>query len=247
MSTPPRLLQATVDGLPNHRRRFSEKQRQRQEHILTAALAVFARHGLAGLTMGAFGLALGMAPAAIRRLFIDLDTILAELLIRHLFAILKALGEVPAESPNRNAALRTAYLAATRTQDGRLAEPHILLLRERHSLPPDLAVDIEQTRDSIGEILAGADGAAALALLDTPGLAPSRIEALLAALDPKPEPAPQPAPPDANPHPVIPGPPGASRQALLASASLPPPPQARIGFPIGWNTPKTPEPRAASP
>jgi AcrR family transcriptional regulator len=231
MPTPARILQATVDGLPNHRRRFSEKQRERQEYILTAALAVFARHGRAGLSMGAFGLALGMSPAAIRRLFVDLDTILAELLVRHLFAILRALTDIPADTPNRNTALRAAYLAATRTAEGRLTEPHILLLRERHSLPPDLATDIEATRDSIGEILAGADGAAALALLDTPGLAPSRIETMLAALDPKPEPIPKAAVTETNGWPSFPAPRSASRQDLLASASIA----------------RTPEPRGASP
>jgi AcrR family transcriptional regulator len=248
MTTPTRILQATVDGLPGHRCRFTEKQRDRQEKILTAGLALMARHGRAGLTMAKFGLAVGMAPAAIRRLFVDIDSILSELLVRHLLAIFQALGEIPADAPGRKPALRAAYLAATRTADGRLTEPHILLLRERHSLPPDLAGEIERTRDSLGEVLAGPDGPAALALLDTPGLAPSRIEAMLAALDPPDATQTrQSAPAETKPHPVILTPASVTRQDLLSSASIAPPPQANGTLQTGLITPKTPEPRAASP
>jgi AcrR family transcriptional regulator len=248
MTTPTRILQATVDGLPGHRRRFTDRQRDRQENILTAGLALMARHGRAGLTMAKFGLAVGMAPAAIRRLFVDIDSILSELLVRHLLAIFQALGEVPADAPGRKPALRAAYLAATRTADGRLTEPHILLLRERHSLPPDLAGEIERTRDSLGEVLAGPDGPAALALLDTPGLSPLRIEEMLGTLDrPKPMPTRQPPQAEAKPQPFIPGPISLSRQDLLTSASIVLPPQANGTLQTGLIKPKTPEPRAASP
>jgi AcrR family transcriptional regulator len=246
MTTPTRILQATVDGLPGHRRRFTEKQRDRQEKILSAGLILMARHGRSGLTMGAFGIAIGLAPAAIRRIFVDIDSILSELLVRHLLAIFRAMGEIPADAPNRKSALRAADLAATRTADGRLAAPHILLLRERHSLPPDLATEIEQTRDSIGEVLAGALGPAALALLDTPGLPPSRLEAMLAALDPEPTQTLKPEPPERKPQPIIASPLRLSRKDLLASASIAPPPPIN-GRQTSLIKPETLEPRAASP
>jgi AcrR family transcriptional regulator len=201
MPTPTRLLRAIVDNLPGRSRTLSEKQQARREEILAAALGIMVKHGRSGLTMAGFATALRSSPATIRRIFFDLDSILAELLNRHLLAIFAAIGQVPEDAPARKTALRAAYLKTTRTGQGALADAHRLLLRERHTLPPDLAAPLEQAIKSLGEILAGANADAALALLDTPSLQAPQIEAMLAGLNPKavepqapirPKPAPQP-------------------------------------------------------
>jgi AcrR family transcriptional regulator len=250
MPTPVRLLQATADAaLPGRTRYFSAKQRAAQDQILAAALAIMAQHGRAGLTMGRFAVALGMAAGTIRRHFVDLDCILAELLSRHLLAILQAFRQVPEDAPNRKTALRAAYIATTRNGYGGLTDPHALLLRERHTLPPDLATSIEQTRASIGKILAGPHADAALALLDTPSLTAAQIETMLAQPDaPKPAPQSRPGPkPERRDLPAIPGLMSANRQDLLTSASITRPQPARPRIPATWIKPKGPEPRSASP
>jgi AcrR family transcriptional regulator len=246
MQTPTRRLRATADGLPGREPLFSDKQLARQEDILTAALAIMARHGCAGLTMGRFATALRMSSASIRHYFVDLDSILAELLARHLVAILGAFGAVPESAPNRKAALRAAYLSVTRTAAGGFTDAHRLLLRDRQTLPPDMQAEIDQAREGIGEILAGRHGAAALALLDTPGLTASHIETMLAALDPKPAQA-RAAAPERSAKPAILAPVSASRRDLLATVSIPRPPHLKPDIPPRWSAPAVPEPRSASP
>lgn len=241
MQTQTRCLRTTADSLPGREPLFSDKQLARQEDILAAALAIMARHGCAGLTMGRFATALRISSASIRRYFVDLDSILAELLARHLVAILGAFDAVPESAPKRKAALRAAYLSVTRTAAGGFTDGHTLLLRDRQTLPPDMEAEINQARDGIGEILAGRHGAAALALLDTPGLTASQIETMLAALDPKPAQA----QPERSARPVL-APVSASRRDLLATASIPRPPHLKPDIPPRWPGPAIPEPRSAS-
>jgi AcrR family transcriptional regulator len=242
MQTPDRLLRDTADGLPGRETLLTDKQLARREEILSAALALIARHGRVGLTMGRFATALRIGAATIRRYFVDLDSILAELLARHLVAIMEAFADFPDAAPHLKTALRAAYLQATRGADGGFTDAHTLLLRERHTLPPDLSADIEEARDRIGQILAGQHAATALALLDTPGVAAAQIEAMLAALDP-PKPQPRPARvSECRDTPSIPGPIKPSRSDLLATASMPWPHHA-----TRWTGPPRPEPRAASP
>jgi AcrR family transcriptional regulator len=228
--------------MPGRETLLTDRQLARREEILAAALVLMARHGRVGLSMGRFATALRMGAGTIRRYFVDLDSILAELLARHLVAIMEAFGSVPEASANRGVALRAAYLKATRGADGGFTDAHTLLLRECHTLPPDLAADIEEVRDRIGQILAGPDAATALALLDTPGVLLAQIEAMLAALEP-PKPQPRPArAPERQDTPAIPGPIKPNRSDLLATASMPWPQHA-----TRWTGPPRPEPRAASP
>jgi AcrR family transcriptional regulator len=141
-----------------------------------------AHFGRAGLTMNSFAIAIRMSPATIRRHFPDIDSILAEILLNHLQTISKAIGDVPLTTPNRKAAQRAAYIAATRTAYSAPTETHLLLIRERFALPQDLADIVETTRDVIGTLLGADQSAAILAILDTPTLQPPQIEAMLAGL-----------------------------------------------------------------
>jgi len=147
-----------------------------------------ATFGRAGITVAGLAIALRMAPATIRRHFVDPDCILAEILRRHLHAIAETLGNVGWHTPNRPAARRAAYAAHTRT-DGVTTQRHQLLLRHRHTLPPDLAEPLEHLREQIGQMLDPANPAVALVLLDTPEVQPAQVEAMLGAVViPKPGP-----------------------------------------------------------
>ncbi len=203
MQTEPRILRTHVD---NRTRRppLTDKQREREERIITATRTLMASFAGDTLTIGKLALALRMSPATIRRHFIDIDSILAEILLRHLIEISRAIGKIPREHPAWHAAARAAYIEATRTGWGALSDAHLLLIRARHTLPDDLAKPIEDMRQLIGEALAGEHAETALTLLDAPHLQPPQIEAMLAASQAKPAPKPAaprqaapPAPPQA--------------------------------------------------
>ena len=186
MTLQSRNLRACVDNIPQLRPRLSARELDREDKILDAAQAIMARHGRAGLTMASFATAIRMSSATIRRHFADIDSILQELLIRHLRAIDRALGQVPRNHPDYDAALRAAYIAYTRINPTTHTECHALLLRERHALPPDLAERVESARANLAQTLAFKHADAALALLDTPGLQAEQVETMLAALSPPP-------------------------------------------------------------
>jgi AcrR family transcriptional regulator len=189
MPTPIRILRAHFDDIPNARPRLSTRELEREDRILEAARVLMARFGRGNLTFNGLAIAMRLAPATIRRHFPDLDTILTELLVRHLRAISRALGEIPFDHPNRLPALRAAYVAFTRNGFSGTTEIHTLLIRERHFLPPDLAARIEHLRDLIGQNLATDHVDTTLILLDNPFLEPAQIEAMLATLA-NPAPAP---------------------------------------------------------
>jgi len=185
MHIQPRLLRAHVDNRSHNRPMLNEKQQAREQSILAAAQTLMATYCRGVLTIGKLALALRMSPSTIRRHFTDIDEILAEILLRHLTEIARAIGKIPLGDPNCRAASRAAYIEVTRTGWGGLTEAHLLLIRERHSLPEDLAKPVEDMRHLIGEMLAGEEGAIALTLLDTPELQAAQIEAMLATTGPR--------------------------------------------------------------
>ena len=170
-----------MDDLPGARPRFSSRELDREARIIAAATSTLARFGRANVTFNTFALGLRLSPATIRCHFPDLDTLLAEILYRHLAAIAAAMGEAPA-GDDLQAARRAAYVSATRSGFNAPLDAHLLLVRERYSLPADLAEPVEHLREQIGFMLAGAHGDTALSLLDTPDLLLPQIETMLAAL-----------------------------------------------------------------
>jgi len=71
----------------------------------------------------------------------------------HLHAIAVSFGAIGFHTPNRPAARRAAYIAHTRTPFSAPTEQHLLLLRDSHNLPPDLAEPIAKLRALIGDML----------------------------------------------------------------------------------------------
>jgi AcrR family transcriptional regulator len=181
MHIPPRLLRAEAQAMPINARTLSTKEVERETRILATAQRLMVRFSRSALTIASLATALGMAPATIRRHFVDIDSILAEILVRHLLAVCEAVGQVPRDHPGRQAAQRAAYIASTRTAEGDFTEAHRLLLRERHTLPPDLAEQVDSLRKDIGEALAGPNGPKVLSLLDNTELHAQEIASLLGA------------------------------------------------------------------
>ncbi len=180
MPISPRLLRAQTDGLPGARHAPTPKETEQRTRILEAATVCLATHGASSFTLGNFAAAIRMASATIRRHFTDLDAILGEILRLHLHAIAEAIGEPPPRNhPNPKAVRRAAYITATR----RAANAHALLLRQRHTLPPDVLGPLDELRLHIGTLIAGEHAETALALMDTPSLSAEQVERMLATLD----------------------------------------------------------------
>jgi AcrR family transcriptional regulator len=201
MQTPARIHRAHVE---NRLRRLplSEKQREREERIVAATQTLMACFADDVFTIPKIALALRMMPGTVRLYYLDVESILAEILVRHLREISRAIGRIPHDHPNRQAAQRAAYMEVTRTGWGAFTEPHFLLIEKRKILPDDLARPIEHMRQCIGEALGGENAEAALMLLDSLDLEAPEIEAMLARTqseaaapaEPAEPPAPAPAP-----------------------------------------------------
>jgi AcrR family transcriptional regulator len=176
-------MRAHVEKILNTRPVLSEKQRAREQAILATAQRLMVADRTGALTIAKLAIALRMAPDTIRWHFVDIESVLAEIILRHLTEIEGAISKIPQDHPNRQAAARAAYAETTRTAWGALTEPHLLLIRKRHTLPEDLAKPVEDLRKRIGQMLAGERGAAVLSLLDSPALALAKIEDMLAALE----------------------------------------------------------------
>jgi AcrR family transcriptional regulator len=179
-----RQVRNQTDEIPEARSRNrypTERERERRDLILAAGQVVLARNGRAVMTLPILAAAIRVSPGAFIRQFADIDSLLAELMHRHMTAISMATARIPVSTPNRRAAQRAAYFAFTRFLGGPTAA-HRLLTRERHGLPEDLRDGIEHVRSALGEILAGDYGAAAMGLLDDLNLQLFQIEAALAAI-----------------------------------------------------------------
>jgi AcrR family transcriptional regulator len=250
MQTNPRTLRAEADAFDRQLRFPPERDRQQREHILTVAQALLARHGRHTISFTTLAAALRMAPATLRRHFIDLDALLGDILGRHLLALAAALGEIPFDHPDRARQKRAAYFTYTRGAFGGLTEAHLLYTRDRHLLPDDILTSLELTRDGLGDLLAGPNAREALLLLDTPYIPLTNIEAMLAALPQEPitettaettaEPATEPATAKPKPSPA----PTPKQTHLRPSSTRHQPPPLRPPRP--WR-PTTPRPARAPP
>lgn len=182
MQANPRRLRARADSLAGGPPPLTRRQQLCYDRIMAIAPALLAEFGVQNITFAALALALRITPAAIRYHFIDIDDLLGVILLTHLATLHEALAHVPATEPNPEAARRTAYLAVTRGNDGRLTAPHALLVHARHTLPDDLQEQLEPRYAALAEIIAGERAATTLPLLDSPLFEPETIERMLAAL-----------------------------------------------------------------
>ena len=167
MHTPARILRATIE---NHHKRPEPTTREleREERFVAGAQTAFAEHGRNKATLTSMATALRTSAAMLRHCFCDLDALFAEILHRHLSSLAKAFGAIDRDDPEIFQKRRAIYLARTRTALGGFNEAHILLVRDRNLLPPDLLIAVEAHRYSIGLLVGGPLAEDALAMLDTP-------------------------------------------------------------------------------
>jgi AcrR family transcriptional regulator len=182
MPANPRLLRARADALAGGKPPLTRRQQQHHERIMGLAPALIAEFGLHNLTFAMVALALRISPAAMRHHVIDLYDLLGQILLDHLAYIADILDGVPATIPDRQAAARAAYYAATRVDDAHLTVPHYLLVSARFALPEDLLDQVQARIDKIGVAVAGDIGCKALAVLDDPAYNLAEVEMSLHAL-----------------------------------------------------------------
>ena len=139
-----------------------------------------AEEGRSAFTLARFASMIWISAATIRRHFIDLDSLLFDILMEHLQALSTALGRVRQDAPDRAAACRKAYLAHTRTGLGGLTEAHRLFTRDRCLLPRDDREALDQIQLGLGTLLGGECPASTLQLLDSEILEPEEVEAIIA-------------------------------------------------------------------
>jgi AcrR family transcriptional regulator len=186
METPARIIRAKADELKRPPAP-STREFERQEHIITTARGLMAEHGPHTLTIRNLAIGLRMSTFTLRCHFVDIDSLLHEIISRHLTALAKALGAVLWSDPDRRRKQREIYYNFTHSPFGGLTEDHLIFTRYRHLLPTDLRDSVETRRDNMAELVAGPFAIAALTLLDAPCITLPDIETMIAAL---PEPAP---------------------------------------------------------
>jgi AcrR family transcriptional regulator len=183
MQTPIRILRDDIEDIPGTRRDPSARDLDRQDLIRAAASRVLTLHGRLAITITSLAGALCLSPGAIKRVYPDMDALLIDILRRHLRGISNAIAAIERDDPDCFARRRAAYVAYTRTPMGNPTEAHRLLLRDRHTLPPEDLRSLEEFRYSLGDCLAPNQAGIALNLMDMPELMPSEIEACLASLN----------------------------------------------------------------
>jgi AcrR family transcriptional regulator len=186
MTTPIRILRAKAQARNPAHFALTERQRAREAAILDIAQHLIADEGLANVTFAGLARALRLSVATLIFHFVDLEALLGELIRRHLRALAAELGKIAADDPLRHQKRRAAYLAYTRTPMGGLTEAHLLLVRDRHTLPPDERDGID--RQGIGELLTDGSVEDAYLFLDASTLAPARIESFIRSHAPAPRP-----------------------------------------------------------
>jgi AcrR family transcriptional regulator len=213
MHIPSRLIRDKLKRFTNARRPEGILDLERRAQYLDAAETIFAEYGRPAITLRNLAEGLYISPSTLRRHFADLDQLLADLIIRHLNRLNAILAAIDTNAPDHMEQRRAAYFANTRNPTGGYTDAHAITLRDRATLPADLAEGIETLRIAIGYALGGNNNNEALALLDSPMANLVKIEIVMQALaqpipeavaavieqrvitaqQPKPKPSPHPA------------------------------------------------------
>jgi hypothetical protein len=182
MSTEPRTLRALFEAGPFKGPPRKPAQQARYERILGAAELAMALLGRANITLANLAIGLELSTSTLCRMVIDMDYLVYLLLARHITKLLAIITEIPESDANCQASRRAAYLAATRTADGKLTPAHILLLSERNNLPEDLLATITTQYETLARAVGGEDAFLrnqTLLLLDDADLTAEIIETII--------------------------------------------------------------------
>jgi AcrR family transcriptional regulator len=191
---PARLLRACILEAGIEIPGLTPSELEKRPRILAAARAAFATARYYDIKLPKFAQELGMSPAAFRRIFLDMESVLADILHEHLDAITAAIDAVPADAQDLFAARRAAYFATTRQRNGDFVPDHKLLQLQCQSLPPDLKDPIEALFAAIGARLSQDGSGIALAMLDQSHNTLYDAERMIAAIPPRSKTVPTPTP-----------------------------------------------------
>ena len=180
MRTPTRHLRACVAGIPGIRTPLSLPDLERREALLGAARTVLVEFGRDTFSIPQFAQAIDCSAHTLRRFFIDLEALLAEILNKHLQGISDAMSQFPRACADWPAARRAAYLAFTRKAFGTLTTDHFIFTRDYLTLPTEERRVIEDFHDTLGSMLGGISARDTLSLLDDPAIDADEIEILIA-------------------------------------------------------------------
>jgi AcrR family transcriptional regulator len=181
------LLEAGIELPPP-----TKSEIEKRPKILAAARAVFATAWFYDVKLSKFAKQLHMSPETVARIFLDMESILAEILHEHLNAVAAAVDAVPADTPDILIARRAAYFAATRQRNNDYVPDHKLFLQQHGALPPDLKGPVKALHTAIGLRLSQDGSDIAIAMLDAPRNTLFGAERMIAAIPPRAKPLPNP-------------------------------------------------------
>ena len=187
MNIPARQIRDLVQDIPGLRPVLSPRQQRTREIILTAAVRTFAILGFKNVSMRAFAAGIWISRDRIQTHFLDMDSLLAEMLFAHLQGVSRAIGNAP-RTPKDH---RAAYYAYTRAHFGTMKREHAVFVFERENLPEDLLDGVESLHAGLGPMLCPEDPDRVLTLLDDPKNDLNDVEAALAAPAATVQPTPQ--------------------------------------------------------
>ena len=180
MLVPDRILRAAAERIEPALRDMTPKQQQRHERILRVAEKFFVTWGVTSVPFNGLAAALKIGPGTLRQHFVDRDCILFEILRRHLTTLKQRLADLPKKDFR---ARHRAYTELTRDKDGNAAGAHLLLTRERHTLPTDLQEEIIRLYEAVGAELTATSPEQACELLDLHSIPAPMRELLLEQVD----------------------------------------------------------------
>ncbi len=144
---PARLIRAAIEASAFRAPPPTPRQLARRNRIRGAAALVMAQFGRECVTFNVLGLALGISPASIRLDFVDMDSLLFEILRCHLANVTRAIEALGPRASEKSK--RAAFAGFTGLDE------HTLLVEERRALPEDLLARIEEAVATLADLVAG--------------------------------------------------------------------------------------------
>ena len=196
MPTPTRILRSLCEELDPSMHDRTIREEGQFQRIMKCAPTLLTFYNIDRITFTALAVAMKMAPATLRRHFVDIPALLGYLIREHLLEINAAIAAIRRDTPNFFQLRRAAYLTATRKPLGAHTEIHLLMLNNLANLPGDVRLPLIELQNAIASALAPPGQADfVLSMIENPYITPRRLEAIVATPEytwHETDPAPQP-------------------------------------------------------
>jgi AcrR family transcriptional regulator len=181
MPTPTRILRTLCEELDPSMHDRTIREESQFQRILKCAPALLTFYNIDRITFTALATAMKMAPATLRKHFVDIPALLGYLIREHLREINAAISTIRHGTPNQFQLRRAAYLTATRKPLGAHTEIHLLMLNNLANLPDDVRLPLLEFQAQLAAALAPPGQAEfVLSMIENPYITPSRLEAIIA-------------------------------------------------------------------